>query len=319
MRRLVVGLVALTGAINASAWNNSGHMQVALVAWQQLDGQSRSKLVEVLKKHPQFADKFELEVPPSVKAADRDEWFFVHAATWPDMIRRNPQYHHATWHYVNIPLFLDGDSNPDGLRLPNLNPTFEPGTPDKKLNALEALDKELAQLKSQGTDAGDRAIALCWVEHIVGDLHQPLHTTALFSHTTFSGGDHGGNSIHFGSSNLHSKWDEAAGVITSFTGLTRRIDKLRAKGESIAKAASAAGELSPAKWADEGRQICEEFVYSDELLAEISEADDAGDEGSLQCDAPDAEYWKHAHEIADQRILIAGYRLANVLKASLAN
>ena len=41
----------------------------------------------------------------------------------------------------------------------------------------------------------DRADALCWVCHLVGDIHQPLHCVSLFN-ATFTSGDRGGNSIH---------------------------------------------------------------------------------------------------------------------------
>ena len=37
-----------------------------------------------------------------------------------------------------------------------------------------------------------KAMAYCWLFHLVGDIHQPLHCTALFSAEHFPKGDRGG-------------------------------------------------------------------------------------------------------------------------------
>jgi hypothetical protein len=39
-------------------------------------------------------------------------------------------------------------------------------------------------------DAERRAVALAWLFHLVGDIHQPLHTTELFS-VEYPNGDRG--------------------------------------------------------------------------------------------------------------------------------
>src|ERR1700733_8864378 len=76
-----------------------------------------------------------------------------------------------------------------------------------------------AELAAADTDAGERAIALCWVEHLVGDIHQPLHAGEAFTekHPT---GDLGGNALAVntpsGVYNLHSVWDELLGTNNDF-------------------------------------------------------------------------------------------------------
>jgi hypothetical protein len=49
--------------------------------------------------------------------------------------------------------------------------------------------------------------------HLVGDIHQPLHTVSLVDYNYLSG-DHGGNSEVFpsicGVKNLHGVWDSIA-------------------------------------------------------------------------------------------------------------
>jgi hypothetical protein len=65
-----------------------------------------------------------------------------------------------------------------------------------------------------------KSFALRLVIHYVGDLHQPLHTTAAVSNT-YPHGDAGGNYEHLpeyentGATNLHSVWDS---VIYNYTG-----------------------------------------------------------------------------------------------------
>ena len=61
--------------------------------------------------------------------------------------------------------------------------------------------------KSEETTDMDKAILLCWLFHLVGDIHQPLHCSAMFTPRLFSEGDRGGNSIKVGKYNLHSTWD----------------------------------------------------------------------------------------------------------------
>jgi hypothetical protein len=66
-------------------------------------------------------------------------------------------------------------------------------------------------------------MALAWLFHLVGDIHQPLHTAQLFT-TDYLQGDRGRNEICVRVTqadqpmDLHRFWD---GVITSSSNLTR--------------------------------------------------------------------------------------------------
>ena len=60
----------------------------------------------------------------------------------------------------------------------------------------------------------ERALFARYLIHMVGDIHQPLHSVALFNHT-FPKGDAGGNLLKIkllnGSvENFHSFWDSGA-------------------------------------------------------------------------------------------------------------
>lgn len=60
----------------------------------------------------------------------------------------------------------------------------------------------------------ERALFARYLVHIVGDIHQPLHSVAMFNET-FPSGDRGGNSIKIvllngTTQNLHAFWDAGA-------------------------------------------------------------------------------------------------------------
>jgi hypothetical protein len=64
--------------------------------------------------------------------------------------------------------------------------------------------------KIKSGDDREKAVYLCWLFHLVGDIHQPLHTTALFSEV-FPHGDKGGNLVYIRldgrPTKLHFLWD----------------------------------------------------------------------------------------------------------------
>jgi len=78
--------------------------------------------------------------------------------------------------------------------------------------ATEALKTFIETLSNRHAPRQERARALAWIIHIVGDLHQPLHNVD-------NGHDRGGNLVRitiapdafgarpFSSDNLHSLWD----------------------------------------------------------------------------------------------------------------
>src|SRR6266436_8860325 len=86
-----------------------------------------------------------------------------------------------------------------------------------------AVKRKKASIVRKENDPEQKAIALAWLFHLVGDIHQPLHTAQLFT-VEYPKGDRGGNEICFRVTqagqpmDLHRFWD---GVITSSTDLTR--------------------------------------------------------------------------------------------------
>src|SRR6185295_6812220 len=150
----------------ASAWNIPGHMVTASVAYQILREEKPTAIGAVraiLEQHPWYAERWR-EHLEKIPEAERDEFLFMLAARWPDDIRtRDRAQHRGPWHYTNFPFKPAGQ--PDSV-------TTKPPEPVNILTAL-ALNEKLANTEA---DAGRRAVALAWLFHLVGDVHQPLHT-----------------------------------------------------------------------------------------------------------------------------------------------
>ena len=63
-----------------------------------------------------------------------------------------------------------------------------------KEDHLTALNHRSNDLKTKTAAGEDRAVAACWLFHLVGDIHQPLHNASYFlSDKSFLTGDLGGN------------------------------------------------------------------------------------------------------------------------------
>ena len=135
----------------------------------------------------------------------------MQAARWADDIRTTDKaQNRPRWHYINFPFKPEGQ--------PLSVQTREP----ESVNILTALAENERAAKNEN-DAERRAIALAWLFHLVGDIHQPLHTAQLFT-VEYPKGDRGGNEICLRVTqagqpmDLHRFWD---GVITSSSNLTR--------------------------------------------------------------------------------------------------
>jgi hypothetical protein len=81
------------------------------------------------------------------------------------------------------------------------------------VNILTALAENVGVVKNQN-DPEPKAIALAWLFHLVGDIHQPLHTAQLFT-VDYPQGDRGGNEICIRVTQAGNRWICIDGVITS--------------------------------------------------------------------------------------------------------
>jgi hypothetical protein len=317
-RLLVICLALVRGW--ALGWDNTGHETMAAITFAELSPAARAAVTGLLKEHPRY-DKDLLAGKP--EGMDADEYAFMIAATWPDMVRaQNHPMHfvanHPAWHYIDIAYVQPGFTPP-----PATQPATQPAVGDAASgprDIVEALTKMTADLTNPSVAPGDRAIALCWVLHLCGDIHQPLHATDYFS-PQFPEGDKGGNSIiilrvpnvYYTKTNLHALWDEMLGTYDSPRLIGYLAQGLRSDPEfSREKLKDALAVRDFAAWAQESHDLAVTHCYLNGTLQGVS-ADAARGDAPVQVPAVPPGYIEAGEQFAARRIITAGYRAADLL------
>jgi hypothetical protein len=301
---------------------------IASIAFRQLSATQQSKVAAMLGRHPRFAQDFAEPMPDDVRSGDaaaKNEWAFQQAAVWPDMVRSGPPekraFNRGEWHYVNVPHFLSEAARTelDGKLTINLamdvpaDATLDTGP----LNIVQAIRFSRKMIADQQTSPADRAVFLAWLFHTVGDVHQPLHSTALFSTKLFPAGDRGGNSVKTQQAgNLHALWDQFPGQLDDFREPRNKAIGDLAKPEFAALSAGAAMTLDEKAWLNESHVLAKSQVYTDEVLAALRRMEAMGD--IVEPIGLSEDYLKAGGRVAERRVVEAGYRLGAVLKTLVA-
>ena len=301
MRPLIVLLLLPAPAL---AWSKPGHMVTGALAYQVLqrdDPAAAAKAVELLQQTPQYARDWK-PTADALPEAERGEYLFMMAGRWADDIR-GTSYDRPTWHYLGLAYKPPGQ--PDWLTEP------VPAT----VNAVTAFEQN-RQLVRTAPDPDAKAVALCWLFHLTGDIHQPLHAGGLVTRD-WPVGDRGGNSAKVRATaggkpfNLHFYWD---GLITNtddVRGCRNIATELRLRP---AFARHKLPELTATDrfddWARlESWPLAKTVVYRNGTLPV----------GLTDADAPvlPADYAAEAKEVGERRAVVAGYRLAAVVRAAV--
>ena len=312
MNHLRLAVAAILSAVAAvplqvAAWNAPTHMVTGAIAYRILENESPrtvSVIKTLLEKHPWYADRWRDDVE-KLPESQRGEMLFMLAARWADDIRMQAKIQRqAKWHYINFPFKPAGE--PEDIK---------PLPPDPD-NILSALAENRRIVKSQ-VSADKRAIALAWLFHLVGDVHQPLHTVQLFSRE-YPHGDRGGNEVCVRLApgraplDLHRLWD---GLITS----TNNVGRLRNIATELLSKFSRVGlreldQKQPDVWAKESYEIAVKIAYENGNLRGTPKGQ------ARDCrDVPDANFISRGYPgraklIADRRVYLAGYRMADLLE-----
>jgi hypothetical protein len=165
---IIILLTSMAVSGHALAWGQNGHRITGAIAQKYLSPTALAVVQQIL---------------PNEDLAE--------ASTYPDEMKSNPiefwQKTASPWHYVTVPA---GHSY------------HEVGAPEEG-DAITALNKFTQTLGDPKASLADKQLALRFIVHIIGDLHQPLHVG--------NGKDRGGNDVKlqffWKDSNLHSVWD----------------------------------------------------------------------------------------------------------------
>jgi hypothetical protein len=263
--KTVLSIVLCIGALPslAFAWGGDGHQIVCLIAEDRLTPAAKAGIHDLLG--------------PIINISDAE------IASWADEYRRQNRAT-AGYHFVDIPTSQPSyDAERDGKNGDNV------------IDKINDFEKVLAD---KSVSHEDRAQALKFLVHLVGDVHKPLHCPER-------DGDKGGNGrlVFFldrkRAVNLHSCWDtqillsrkKTIRVTNYADGLNARITASRAKAWAQGTAVD---------WANESHQIAVEKVYKDVPAG--------GDPPKL-----DQAYVERSAEVIDEQLEKAGVRLAMVL------
>jgi len=307
---LGITLLIMSRATSAFAWNDHGHMMVAAVAYRQLAPGVRARVDALLKLNP-FYQRWLDQLPPALPAFERPAALFMIAATWADQIKGAPEYsddgtaggnrpagpvaslnkgyddllRHKYWHFVDIPFATDRSPLPP-VPVPNI---------------IERIAVFRAAVASGASD-DLKSYDLCWLMHLVGDIHQPLHVITRVSKAQ-PNGDDGGNLVGLCAApcrdTLHGFWDGILGSDRSPTAVMQDASALPTADVSRAR------DLDPAHWAAEGFALAKTAVY----VAPIGEGP-----GPFVITPT---YEQNARDLAKTQVALAGARLAALLNTSL--
>jgi hypothetical protein len=237
----------------------------------------------------------------NVPAAQQGKVAFVKAAGWPDDIKGDPRFfdlgHQSTpeipglppgsnkrnreWHFTNVPFTMDN------------SPTVPPAATNvlTKLQEFQSISMFPAEKQTY---------VLPWIIHLVGDVHQPLHTLALFR-MDLPDGDRGGNDIQMkGGGNLHTYWDSRVGGSISDAFIAQTVMTITTRHPKPAQIS-----IDPATWVQDSVDQ-RFFVYS------FSGMGTSQDKAILS-----PNYATNARLLAFERAARAGYRLAEFLNQKL--
>ena len=289
-------------------WGCEGHQMIALIARAHLSSAASASVDQLLGGNP---------IDPSLSrfCRDRPDDLMADASTWADDARNIERT--TQWHYVDIPLSVN-------RRQPSIHAWCAPVDPPRPLKdrtgcIVNAISYEWGILRDASRPEADRAKALRYLIHLIGDLHQPLHD--------MDNNDRGGNCTaltFFAESrpaNLHAVWD--------YKLIQRELERTHQTQSQFSAALDrkhaeywtewGQPRIDALAWAWEGHAIAE-IAYS-YLRPQIPvESPNSSADCALEREKIAAlhisvsnEYFEEVEPVIEQQLTKAGYRLAALL------
>ena len=328
---LVVTLLFGTFTAGTQAWDHPAHMTTAAIAF-----------IEIEKANPELADALELvfmkhpDTSPFWVAAgdtrgrERSRRMFIEGARWADDTK-GTIHDRPTWHTARWPIMTD-----DAPHEAKAAAEGREGRPAGQ--AIEALVMNYAMLSSAETNNSERASALTWLLHLVGDIHQPLHVSDQYSKAFPAGNGAGTLEYVMDPVNgipmpLHLLWDSNIYRSTELDDIDKVAINLVKKfpRDKYPELIGLEGPGDFERWARESYQVAVDFAYGYGLETVMDPDKDLDSDKAVKKmvayilygkpavdDAPavPAEYWEKLQTTAQRRITLAGYRIADLVLAA---
>lgn len=291
------------------AWSNQGHMVTGAIAFDDLRKTDPALVAEVetiMRAHPEMA-RFDRALEGYTGEA-RARRLFELMARWPDDARGGP-YDHPGWHYWLrvVPSVTDPAEDARSMLSASVG------------QAREAYAVNLATVRDRWAPMADRAVALCWLFHLAGDIQQPLHAASLVSRQ-FPRSDEAGASDLIRATqaapavSLHVYWDDIVGgdeEDDAHVEATRlRLDESWTRS-SLPELNGLADEAAFFTWADESLGLARSVVYDDGRFQ------GSASKATAVVLAPEMRaLWQAAGE---RRVALAGHRIADTVRVALAS
>jgi hypothetical protein len=303
---------------SARSFGCEGHQIVALIAEKHLSDHARREVSALLDPPDAIGRNEERSSrrkhARGCKLDPLDA--FVRASVWADEIRATRPAT-ASWHFIDIPLSTRDARQVEGF-------CGASGC------VTRAIREQMAILRQEGARPAQRAEALRFVIHFVGDVHQPLHCA--------TNNDRGGNCVPVEflgresrrsprsgdyEPNLHSLWDSSI--------LRRTLGRRRVAGFANALEQRfhtqmeqwLQADFAPDAWAWESFELARSEAYGrlpvpipvekPEPVASCRDANQVGERMAALREAVGEPYRTAAAAVIDEQLAKAGARLALVL------
>lgn len=296
MKKTILFTTIFLFSLRLNAWWDAGHMVTAMIAYLNLEESARKKVDEL------------------TMTLQRDYPYvnhFIATGPWPDDLKAEGVRAYDSWHYTNLPY------NPDGVALPE----------QPEVDILWAIRECNYILRNSRSREIDKARFLGFLVHFVSDLHQPLHSTSVYTNA-LPGGNRGGNEFKINSqtwNNLHALWDDGCGFLSSYNDIRpygkpreplseQQIDRMQELAKKLMrefpeKDFNNADQFDADFWALESHKLAISHGYRG-----VKGKDNRGrDLFLMPGDEPTELYLKNGQEVVRRQLALSGYRLANML------
>lgn len=259
MKKIICVLLCTVCALytmKTQAWGTTGHRVIAEIAERNLTEEAKAEVKKLL-----------------------DNQYMAYWANWADFIKSDTTdkwKHTHVWHFVNAPANLSKQEYINEIK--NVN----------QQNLYSEIPKLINSLAANSTSVEEKKEALIFLIHLVGDMHQPMHTGR--------GEDLGGNTIKiqwfWQDTNLHALWD------------SKLIDHEK---YSYTEYATVLNVLTNEQKQTMQEGVLEDWFYDSHQLANIIYG------MSKDGDNLSFDYNYRVRPIVDEQLQKAGLRLAKIL------
>ena len=335
-----------------SAWWNEPHQTIALIAYRHLTPKSKTQVDRLVRAFEWYegitlsgilnisnddaaftqTNKYQQESKQPHLLQLKRQKTYLFMAIWPDELNHVGIAQFRAWHGVNHYY------STNKRWLPKATPFNEVEDGIFAIHYLKNI------LRSRAPER-ERAYALSFLIHIVGDLHQPLHAVNIFSQD-WPEGNHWGHDVRINSPNkhkqrlsdLHSLWDSVLGSMITVTPtraqLRYNVNYLE-QNYSNKIFTEASRDLDPSHWAENSFNLAMRYAYTQDIsrynkaFAQPNNGDDLQAHRNKHTtmsqlekrnicqfgvnQTPSKRYLLENKIRAEKQLLLAAYRLAYLL------